>query len=144
MSVDFFLYRIPSDLSSSDSIEKFLPFGSQDEIIEHFSSEIGFELLSQDSPPNSRNWITFLYTYHHESNMGRVVEFSLEDDPVTCISINRAYPEDFWPVINTFNELSPFLIQGPDVKPINPDEFIYSFDDWIQKNYEANELSFSY
>ena len=144
MSVDYFLYRVSIDKDASDRADQLLAFGSQDAIIERLSSVIGFEVLSREELPNIGHWVTVTYTYHNENDEGRVVEFALQDDPIACISINRAYPEDFLPVMNILDDLGPFLIQGPEDEPINPDDFFYSYADWIQKNYEEDELSFGY
>lgn len=144
MSVDFFLFRVPIDQDPVGTDAQLLVFGSQEEIIERLSSEIGFEVLSREDLPNIGPWATIAYTYHNENDEGREVEFALQGDPVDCISINRAYPEDFLPVISLLDDIGPFLIQGPEDEPINPDDFFYSYDDWIQKNYEEDELSFAY
>lgn len=145
MSDDYFLLRVPIDQNSAGTDKQTLIFGSQDKIIERFSSEISFEVLSRRDLPNIESWVTIAYTYHNKNDQGRRVKFALHEDPLACISINRAYPEDFLPVINVLSDLGPFLIQGPEDEPINPEDFFYSYDDWIQKNYEyEDDLSFRY
>lgn len=153
MSVDYMLIRILSG-RELEAMNELSPFGSQQEIIDRLCAVLGFErniwedehlrpereeylrnqgLLHPDEqrPP----WATILYRHHHENDDGRVVSYSLQGDPIECISINRAYPEDFLPVIDILQELNPFLILGPE-EPIDPESLFYTFDDWIQKNYE--------
>jgi hypothetical protein len=88
---------------------------------------------------------TIYYQYPHRENDGRVVKYSFIGDPVEYISINRAYPEDFLPIVNVLNDFSPFLIFDPTNGQFDkPEELFYSFENWLQKNYEEDELSFQY
>lgn len=152
MSVDFSLFRASSEDEFDEASE--LSFGNQQEIIERLCSTVGFEYdheynerqlaalkeyqkeqISSDMSPMS----IIFYCYHHEDDMGRAIEYYLQGDPVTCISINRAYPEDFLPIIEALEDLEPFVIFGPD-GTLQPEELDYSYDEWIEMNYEDNEL----
>ena len=53
------------------------------------------------------------------SDEQRDVEFTLQGDPVTCISIDRTSPEDFLLVINALNELAPVEIIEIDGEAIS-------------------------
>ena len=146
MSVNYLLLRISSSIFHDDhnqilldlTDETVLPFGSQQEIIDCLCSVRGFEHYTY----NTHQTIIF-YKYHHHGDCGREVRYSLLDDPVTTLSINRAYPEDFLPVIDVLKQLEPFIIVAPD-ELLNLEKLFYSFDDWMQKNYEEDETSFYY
>lgn len=171
MSVDFFLFRIAPDflkIPSDQMVERMtaetiLPFGAQKELIDQLCSNLGFEhdeaeddlrlerwrdsqaqgLISRDQQPPGIS--TICYRYHQENDNGRVVTYSLDGDPVICISTNQACSEDFLPIVDVFRELAPFLMFDPtDCEFINPEEFFYSLDDWMQKNYEEDACSFRY
>jgi hypothetical protein len=145
MSVNYLLLRIspsvfpddPNQILEELTDETVLPFGSQQEIIDCLCSVLGFEHYTDYTQT------IIFYKYHHRDNCGRVVRYSLLDNPVTAISINRAYPEDLLPVIDVLKHLEPFIILTPH-KLLNPEKLFYSFDDWIQKNYDEDELSFYY
>lgn len=67
------------------------------------------------------------------------------DDPIIMISINRAYPEDFLPIVNVLSDIAPFEVCDPQLGEFtNTDKLFYSFDGWMQKNYEEDELSLHY
>lgn len=171
MSIDFFLFRIAPDflrIPSDQMVERMtaetaLPFGAQKELIDQLCSNLGFEHDEAEDDLWLEHWrdsqaqglipldrqppviATIRYRYHQENDNGRVVIYSLSSDPVDCISTNRAYPEDFLPIVDVFRELAPFLMLDPtDSKFINPEEFFYSLDDWMQKNYEEDACSFRY
>lgn len=146
MSVDYLLLRIlpsifhddPNQILEELTDETVLPFGSQPEIIDCLCSVLGFEHYTD----YTHRTIIF-YKYHHYDDCGRVVRYSLQDNPVTALSINRAYPEDFLPVTDVLKHLEPFIIVTPD-ELLNPEKLFYSFDDWMQKNYEEDQIQFDY
>lgn len=171
MSVDYTLFRVSSEFLEIPSSQKLkewtaetaLPFGSRLDIIERLCSILGFEhderrdkqilkcwkesqsegLISSDCQPQITT--TVHYKYHQNNNNGRVVTYELEGDPIICIWMNRAYLEDFFPLVEVLSELAPFLVLDPqDGRLTNPEEFFYSLDDWIQKNYEEDVRSFQY
>jgi hypothetical protein len=171
MSVDHTLLRVSSsffDIPSNQWLEELtaetiMTFGSQPDVIRRLCSILGFEhdahedklrlkywreSQSQDSIPSDRQppaIATIHYKYHQSEDNGRVVRYLLLGDPIDCISMNRAYPEDFLPVVDVLSELAPFLILDPtDGSFTNPEELFYSLDDWIQKNYEEDVWSFQY
>ncbi len=119
-----------------------LGFGSQQEVIDRLCTLPDFDRAEirkyaqsqgalSELPPSA----AILYTFHYENDSGRTVSYSLCEDPVGCICINRAYPEDFLPLIDALKDLSPFTILGPRGY-IDPESLFYTLDDWIQKNYE--------
>lgn len=146
MSIDYDLYRVPLEpiLDEMNQPMPFgIPFGSQKEIIDRLCSVLGFErnankkdewLTSEHSPR-----ATILYKYHHISARGRVIRYQICDEPVISISINRAFPEDLLPVIDVLSNLAPFVIVSSVDGVTNPQELFYSFDDWVQKNYQEDE-----
>ena len=171
MSVDYTLLRIapdflkipPDQMVEKMTAETVLPFGAPKELIDQLCSILGFEHDEAENNLRLERWkdsqaqgfvshdwqppvtSTIRYEYHQKDDNGRVVIYSLSSDPVICISINRAYPEDFLPIVDVFRELAPFLMLDPtDSKFINPEGFFYSLDDWMQKNYEEDACSFRY
>ncbi|XHX79602.1 MAG: hypothetical protein RBJ76_06705 [Stenomitos frigidus ULC029] len=142
MSVDYWLFRA-SAKQEMDGTEE-LPFGSQEENIERLCSTSGFELRSKEPLANIGSRATITYTYRQKNDMGRDVEFALQGDPVACISTNRSYREDFLPVIAILLDLSPFEIGDLDGDIVSPEKLFYSLDDWMQKNYQEEVLSFNY
>ncbi|MDX2216951.1 MAG: hypothetical protein SFY66_27040 [Oculatellaceae cyanobacterium bins.114] len=171
MSVDHMLLRVSPnflDIPSNQWLEKLtaetvMTLGSQLDVIEQLCSVLGFEhdehedqlrlqcwreFQSQDSISSDRQpplMATICYRYHQHDDNGRVIMYNLLSDPVDCISINRAYPEDFLPVVDVFSDLAPFLIFDPtDGSFTNPEKLFYSLDDWLQKNYEEDVWSFQY
>jgi hypothetical protein len=171
MSVDHILLRVsPSffDIPSDQWLEKLtaetvMTFGSQLDVIRRLCSILEFEhddqedqvclkywrqSQSQDSIPFARQppaMATIYYKYHQSEDNGRVVRYLLLGDPVDCISMNRAYPEDFLPVVDVFGDLAPFLVFDPtDGSFTNPEKLFYSLDNWMQKNYEKDVWSFQY
>lgn len=160
MSVDYMLLRVTSN-QKIETMTKLLPFGSQQEVINRLCYVLGFErdtwedehvqleiekwmrsqghLKPEDKKPSRA---TMLYKYHHKNDNGRIVSYSLQGDPVASFHINRAYPEDFLPVIEVLRHLEPFSIMGPQGH-IDPESLFYTVDDWVQKNYEE-EYPLSY
>jgi hypothetical protein len=136
MSVDYHLYRLSLGHDRAKPIETKLVFGSQDEILDRLCSIIGFEDLRQEQCP-IRGKVAYLdYIYHNENDLIFGVTFELLEDPVGFIMAETEEVEDFWPIIEALKDLGPFLVQGPEDDPINPDEFFYSYDDWMQIKYE--------
>ena len=170
MGVNYFLFKVSSDflaISPSQRLsqlteEHALPFGSSADVVEGLRSKPGFKrdfqadetylkfrqeserkeltVRGQPFPP----FVALNYRYPHISNRGRVVSYSLQDDPVICLSTNYAYVEDFWPVVHAFGDFKLFLVLSPRGELTNPANFKYGFDAWMQKNYEEDELSFRY
>ncbi|UJB71303.1 hypothetical protein HRE53_10060 [Acaryochloris sp. 'Moss Beach'] len=167
MSVDFSLFRvansflqISSDQRISELNEKVvLPFGSFTNIVERICDISGFsqnfaeeatslriweELDTEDRYKLPLAWIN--YRYQLDNIYGRVLHFTIWDDPVSCIMVNRrAYVEDFFPIIDVLKNLEPFLVLNPSSsKLISPHEFKYSMEEWFQKNSVGDELNFKY
>lgn len=137
MSVDYFLIRIPPN-QQPETCNEWLPFGSQQEIIDRLCAVIGFEFPPKQDLSKDYRTATIRYTYQHRNEQGRVIKYLLQKDPVACISINRAYPEDLLPIVEILNNLSPFAILTPQGQ-MELESLVYSFDDWIEKNYEEEE-----
>jgi hypothetical protein len=171
MSVDYTLLRIspvfldiPSDQWLEElTAETVMTIGSQLDVIGRLCSILGFEHDDQEDELRLKYWreaqyqdplssayqlpsiATVTYKYHQSNDNGRVVEYRLSGDPVDYVSINRAYPEDFLPVVDVLSDIAPFLVFDPaDGSLTNPEGLFYSLDDWIQKNYEEDVWSFQY
>ncbi|MBL1175061.1 hypothetical protein [Pantanalinema sp. GBBB05] len=139
MSSSHDLFRVTSFDKAQEEIFNPIPFGDRAEIVERLCSVLGFQIESGTLSDRSSQVIVS-YQYHHEDDQGRGVEFSFMQDPVIFVSINRAQPEDFYPVIHVLKDLSPFAIVENGDMILDPERLYYSFDDWMQLNYEDSEI----
>jgi hypothetical protein len=139
MSVEYYFFRVTSFDNAETAFADPQPFGSRADIIDRLSSTIGFQLESVDDF-DSPDSAVVSYQYHHEDDEGKWLEFSLDGDPVTFISLHRNQPEDFYPIIDVLKDLAPFAIAENGDIMLDPDRFEYTYDDWIQLNYEDSEL----
>lgn len=167
MGVSLSLFRVANSLLKfspdqrmSEINEKVvLPFDSCANIVERLCEASGFSRnfaeeatslrLGEESDADHRYelplaWIN--YRYQPDNIYGRVLQFTIWNDPVSCIMVNRAYfVEDFFPIIDILKNLEPFLILNPSSsKLISPHEFKYSMEEWFQKNSVGDELNFKY
>ncbi|MEL7086488.1 MAG: hypothetical protein AAGM36_18560 [Cyanobacteria bacterium J06597_1] len=160
MSVDYSLFRsskelldVPCDRRISELDEQtILPFGSQHDLIECLCSIPKFfennwqpkrTLKCKQYSPSSS--IDYVYEYHQSGCNGRMVTYVLRDDPVIEFSINRAFPEDFLPLVHALEDLGPFLVFDPQLgKLMSPSDLNYAIDEWLKKNYQEKELESKY
>lgn len=151
MGVSLSLYRvansflnIPSNQRISELNEEVvLPFGSRSHIVELLCAASGFShnLAEGTTPPLA--WIN--YWYQPDNIDGRILTYRICNDPVSCITVKRAYVEDFLPIIDVLKNLEPFLVLNPSSsKLISPHEFKYSMEEWFQKNSVGDAFNFKY
>lgn len=167
MGVDFSLFRVTSSLLKispdqriSELNEKVvLPFGSCSNIVERLCEASGFSRNHAEEATSLRLWeesdadhryelpLAWInYRYQPDNIYGRVLHFTIWNDPVSCIMVNRAYfGEDFFPIIDVLKNLEPFLILNPSSsKLISPHEFKHSVEEWFQKNSVEDARNFKY
>jgi hypothetical protein len=120
MSVDYWLFRVPFEQDDPNAEQP--PFGSQEEVVNRLCSQPGFTLHRKERLENSEPWAVIVYITENEEGEESDVEFSIQGDPVICISINRASQEDFLPIVTVLSELAPFEIVDIDGEAISPDE----------------------
>ncbi|MBD2075146.1 hypothetical protein H6F86_14830 [Phormidium sp. FACHB-592] len=120
MSVDYWLFRVP--FKRDDPKAELTPFGSQEEVVNRLCSQPGFTLHRKKRIENDEPWAVIVYITANEEGEESDVEFSVQGDPVTCISIHRAFREDFLPIITVLSELAPFEIVDINGEAISPDE----------------------
>lgn len=140
MSVDYFLFRASPSKDNQTMMQELLPFGSQEEVLQRLCSSPGFKPSTKKRINNDKSWAFVTYCYSYGDREGREIEFALQGDPVDCISVNRAYKEDFLPITHVLTDLAPFEIMDIDGEFVSPDELSYSFSDWTQENYKNNSL----
>jgi hypothetical protein len=84
--------------------------------------------------------VTITYEYAHKHDKGRIINYSLTDEPIMVISVERSHAEDFLPLIDVLKDLSPFDLKCLASDTINLDSLSYSLDAWLQINYEENDF----
>lgn len=136
MSIDYDLFRVTSFDNAEAEFPNPQPYRSRADIINLLLSTLGFQVEEGDVFDSSSS-VSIAYQYHHEDDDGRWVEFSLLGDPVMYISLQRNQPEDFYPIIDVLKDFAPFAIAENGDVMIDPECFDYTYDDWIQLNYEG-------
>lgn len=120
MSVDYWLFRVSPE--QNDPNAELPPFGSQEEVITRLCSQPGFKLYRKEQSENCEPLAVVTYIEENEEGEESDVEFTLQGNPITCISISGASQEDFLPIITALGELAPFEIVDIDGEAISSDE----------------------
>jgi hypothetical protein len=142
MGCDLMLQRVTAfELAQVEIMGELPPmsFGAKTAIIDRLCSIVGFEIIDEEYFLGSEPCTRIAYRYHHPDDRGDYVEFTLTGDPVTYIWIEDTDPEDFYPIMEALKDLAPFAIfdSGED-KPIDPEKLDYTYDDWLQLQYDRS------
>jgi hypothetical protein len=103
------------------------------------SNSISWESYGKRSSQET-SIVTITYEYAHKHDKGRIINYSLTDDPIIGISLEKCHAEDFLPLIDVLKDLSPFDLKCLASDTINLDSLSYSLDAWLQINYEENDF----